>query len=259
MEGHPEENDHEEHQAECHDAFLGVFRREFLDLFGGFRALLLAFHVAVELAESVVDDDGDDQGGAGDGEGEMVGGILAPAHAHAPFLHLDGCGRGEKGADVDGHVEEAEAGVALVGVFRIVVEVTDHNLQVALEEAGAETDQRQRQHHEEQGGRPSSHRDGQEEIAEEHHGDADHDHLAETEFVGEDASHEREEIHQTEESTVNETGRARAEAEVGLQEQGEDSDHRVVAKPFTGIGQREREESLGLSFEHILLLYGNIR
>ena len=141
MESHPEEDDHEEHEAEGHDTFLGVFRREFLDLFGGLGALLFTFHVAVELAESVVDNDGNDEGSAGDGEGEMVGSVLAPAHAHTPFFHLDGGGRSEEGADVDGHVEEGEAGVAFLGVFRVVVEVTDHDLEVALEEAGTETDQ----------------------------------------------------------------------------------------------------------------------
>ena len=258
MEGHPEEDDHEEHEAEGHDALPGVFRREFLDLFGGLGTLLLAFHVTVELAESVVDDDGDDEGGAGDGEGEVVGGVLAPAHAHAPFLHLDGRGRGEEGADVDGHVEEGEAGVAFLRILGIVVEVTDHDLEVALEEAGAETDQQQRQHHEEQRDRVSAHRDGQEEVAEEHDGDADDHHLAETELVGEDTAHEGEEVHHAEEGAVDEAGGARAQAEVGLEEEREDRDHRVVAKPFTGIGQREREESLGLSFKHILLFW-NIR
>ena len=50
---------------------------------------------------------------------------------------------GEESADVDAHVEDHEGGVAQLGILRVVVQLADHRLQVALEEAVAEGDDEQ--------------------------------------------------------------------------------------------------------------------
>ena len=53
-----------------------------------------------------------------------------------------GCRR-EHGAEVDGHVEDGECGIAACAVADIVVEVAYHHLQVAFEESCAHGDQQQ--------------------------------------------------------------------------------------------------------------------
>ena len=77
--------------------------------------LLAALHMAEGAAENVVDGDGEDERGAGHGKGEVVGVVDARAEVLLCPLHdLHGCRRSKEGTDVDGHVEDGEARVALV-------------------------------------------------------------------------------------------------------------------------------------------------
>ena len=64
------------------------------------------------------------------------------------LLDLNGSRRSKQGTDIDGHIEDGETGVALVGILRIIVEITYHHLEISLEETRTETDQQQGcQHH----------------------------------------------------------------------------------------------------------------
>ena len=251
VERHPEEDDDGKDQEQGQHALFGLLGGE-----GVHNLLLLslgmaAFDMTEPAPEGIVDGDRDNQGHARHGKGEMVGGIAVEAQSDGPFTNLDGRCRGEKGADVDGHVEERETAVPLGGILGIVVQVTDHHLEVALEQAGAEADQQQGREHAHEGDGAASERNGKEQVAQEHDEDAGRDHLPETEFVGEDTADQREEIDQHQERAVNGSGGSGGEAEVRPEEKGEDGDHRVVAEALAGIGECEGEETFGLSFEHI--------
>src|SRR3712207_8534741 len=58
-------------------------------------------------------------------------------------------------------------------LFRSVVEIAHHHLEIALEKPRADTDECQCAEHECQGCRAVSGRDGEQHIAEEHHDDAE--------------------------------------------------------------------------------------
>ena len=123
MECHPEEDNHREDEAECHDAFLGLLGSQFLHfctrsshLLGG------VLHMAEPRTASVVDDDGEDERSACHHEGKVVGVVHAHAEAGLRPLHdFHGSGRREHRTDIDCHVEEGERGVATVSILRVVV------------------------------------------------------------------------------------------------------------------------------------------
>lgn len=159
----------------------------------------------------------------------------------------------EERADVDGHVEQRESRVPLRRVLGVVVEVADHHLQVALEQAGTHRDEEQGAEHGYLAHYVSSGRNRQAEIAREHNDDTGNNHLAVAELVGEDTSDERHEIYCRQEASVDIGGHCLREAELRLQEQGEDRKHRVIAKALARVGKGERIQAFGLTFEHISL------
>ena len=159
-------------------------------------------------------------------------------------------GRSEHRADVDGHIEQREGGIALGGILRVVVEIAHQHLQVALEQARADGDQRQGADHQHDAEGVGRSRDGQAHVAGEHDGDTGHDALAVADLVGQHAAHDGHEVHRREENRVNLAGGCSVPAELRLEEEHEDGQHRVVAEALAGIGQCEGEESFGLSFEH---------
>ena len=67
-----------------------------------------------------------------------------------PLHNLHGSRRGKQGTDVNGHVEDREARVALSSILRVVVEVAHHDLEVTLEESRTETDEHQCCQHDDQ-------------------------------------------------------------------------------------------------------------
>ena len=251
VETHPEEDDHGEYQEEGDHAFFCLLRRKGVHHLGFFTFPVTAFHVLEPAATGVVDGDGDNEGDAGHGKGEVVGGVSVKADGDGPLADLDGGGRGEEGADIDGHVEQGEAGIPLGGKLGLVVEVTYHHLEVAFEQACSEAYQDEGGNHGYQGGGASSQRDGKQQVAQEHDDDAGGDHLPEAEFIGHDTSDEGEEVHQHEEGTVDGSRRSCRKAEVGPEEEGEHGNHGVIAKPFTGVGECQGEKPFGLSFKHI--------
>ncbi len=121
-----------------------------------------------------------------------------------------GGGGSEHRADVDGHVEEAESGIALGGVLGVVVEITHEHLQVALEQTCSYGDQQQGPDHQGEGesaGGEGVGRDGEAEISEEHHAYARDDALSEADLVGEPAADYGHEIDCCQENGIELAGR----------------------------------------------------
>lgn len=171
-----------------------------------------------------------------------------------PEVHEIGCGCwGEHRAEVDGHVEEAERGVASGGILRIVVEVANHYLEVALEQTRTEGYEHQGKHHE--GERHAAtlkraDRHGETYVAEEHHGHTGDYTFAVANLVGEDAADNRHEIDGSQEDSIELSGGSGREAKLSLQVEQEDGQHGVVAKAFAGVGERQSIQTFWLSFKH---------
>ena len=218
MEGHPEEDDHGKHEQQGHDALLGLFLAQ-LGLgsgSSGFGLLAGILGVAEGAAGQVVDGDGEHQRCAGHHEGEVIGltrgGVTQMGLGI--FSNLDGSGRGEQRTDVDGHVEQRETGVTLVGIARVVIEVAHHYLQVALEQTCAQADEQQGGQHSDDGDGLPAQRHRQQQVAQEHDDDTDGHHLAITEFVGKVTADNREEVDEHEEVTIDFPGPFGVETEV---------------------------------------------
>ena len=160
-------------------------------------------------------------------------------------------GRSEHRADVDGHIEQREGGIALGGILRVIVEIAHQHLQIALEQARADGDERQGTDHQGDAEGVGRGRDGKAYVAGEHDGDTGHDALAVADLVGQPAAHDGHEIHRRKEDGVNLAGGGSVPAELRLEEEHEDGQHRVVAEALAGIGEGEGEETFGLSFEHM--------
>ena len=306
VEGHPEEDDDGEDEAEGDDAVLGLLGRQFDHvLAGGGRLLGVDVGVLEPGTEAEVDGHRHNQGHARDGETEVIGGrelvdvVLAEIrqvhdgdirtghHGLESFegrrvleravealvrqggdvglVDETGLGqvavrqrgrrrRGEHGAEVDGHVEQGEAGVPLGAVFGIVVQVAGHDLEVALEQARAHGDEEQGADHHGEGEAAVGEgvgRDGQGKIAQEHHGNTCDDALSETDLVRKPSAEHRHEIDGCEENGIELAGSGGGEAELRLQEQEEDGQHRVVPEALAGVGEGQGKETFGLSFEHM--------
>ena len=168
----------------------------------------------------------------------MIGvGLRVAERRLCPVHNLDGSSGSKQSAHVDSHIEEREARVALVGKLRSVVEVAHHDLQVALEEAGAEADEQQGRTHSGYGYGAASQGNGQQQIAQEHNYDADDDHLAVAPAVGSHATDEGKEVDGSQEPGVDFAGRACGKAEILTEKECKDSEHRVVAEALAGVGK----------------------
>ena len=93
------------------------------------------------------------------GKGRNLCIISEAVHAQHVISHLGGRRGGKQRTDVDGHVEEAERRVALVPVLWRIIEVADHDLQVAFEKSRAASNQCQRTEHHGLSGHISTRRD----------------------------------------------------------------------------------------------------
>ena len=197
VECHPEEDDHGKHQAECHDALGLVLLGEFLLARGGSLSgsRLAALGVAEGGAETIVNEDGEHQRSAGHAKGEVV----TVGHAHAQvflgvFHDFHGCRGSKQCANVDGHVEQRESRVALVGDGGVVVEITHHHLQVALEQACSQAHQSQGEEHEGIAAHAGARGNGKGQITHKHDEDTRGHHLAIAKLVGEHAAKQRQEV-----------------------------------------------------------------
>ena len=247
MECHPEEDDHCEDEEESNETAVSIsFLLRCLLVCNGFLSdSLLVFcflgrvvYRGESPAEAIVDGDGDEQRHAGHTKRIVIGRSLRSVErVHSPLMELHGSRRSEEGSDVDGHIEDRETIVALGSVAGIVIELTDHHLQVALEERRADRDQQQSGGHHRNGGHAIASRYGEQQIADEHDEDTKRHTAAEADLVCHGTTNDRQEIDEHEERRVDRTGQALAPSEVCLQEEHEDGQHRVVAKTLSCVGQ----------------------
>ena len=157
------------------------------------------------------------------------------------LLNLDG-GRGSKQCtDVDGHVENREACIALVLILRVVIQVANHYLQVALEQSGAEANQQQGGQHHNEGKRVATQGDAQQQIACKHDDDTRGNHPTKAKLVGKHTTKQREEIHKHEECAIDGTCQSRRQSIVCPQKQCKHCKHRVVTEALSRIGESQRK------------------
>ena len=71
-----------------------------------------------------------------------------------------------------------------------------------------------------------------------------------THLVGDQAAHERENVDRKVKYRIDNAGVGFVEPEFGHQEQGQNRHHRVETEPFPHVGQRSRQQSLRMVFEH---------
>ncbi len=185
------------------------------------------------------------------GQGGDVGLVDEAGLAQEPVGDGRGGGGSEHRADVDGHIEQREGGITLGGILRVVVQIAHEDLEVTLEQAGTDGDEGERADHEGDAQAVGRARDGKAEITGEHDGDTGHDAFAVADLVGQPATDHRHEIDGGQEDGIDLAGGSAAPAELGLEEEHEDGQHRVVAEPFSGVGQCQRIKSFVLTFEHI--------
>ena len=145
MECHPEEDNYGKHEAKANDALFGFALREFRNVGCSIIAGLVVFackHMAIGATESIIDGDRNDKAQASHGKGIMIRVSLRNAkRLLCPFHNLDGCCWSKHSTNIDSHIEEAETAIALVGIFRSVVEFANHYLEVALEKTCTEANE----------------------------------------------------------------------------------------------------------------------
>ena len=167
--------------------------------------------------------------------------------AQEPVADGGGGEGGEESADVDAHVKDHEGRVAQLGILRVVVQLADHRLQVALEEAVAEGDDEQA----DQGDGQRHARNGHDGVAGEHDDDAEKDdQLVLAGAVGQDAAEQRQGINGVIEPAVVIAGRGGGEVIPGLQEKDQDGHHGIEAEALAHVGEKGDKQSLGMIFEH---------
>ena len=252
VECHPEEDYNGKYEDQCYDASLSLGRSEvILNLCSSSLVALATLNVTEPSTASVVDNHRHDQRCASHCKREVVSIVACEAEILlCPILDSHSSSRCEQCADVDSHVEQRECRVTLRRVLRVVVEITNHNLQVTLEEACTYCDEEQCTNHCNHSQGIATERQREEEVSEEHNRDTDGNHLTITKLIGQDTTEERHEIYKTEESTVNCTCYTCVQTEVGAEEQCKHSQHCVVAKTLTCVSESQGIKGFWMSFEH---------
>ena len=247
MEGHPEEDDHSIYQAEGHDALLCLFLGKFLNssrstVCSLVSILLDAFGVTEGAAEGIVDGDRQNERCTCNGKREVVSIIAGIAQSSLSILlNLNGSGRCKQGTDIDGHIENREACIALVLILRIVIEVAHHHLQVTLEESCTKTNEQQGSQHDYQCHSITTQGYRQQQVAGKHDDDTRGHHTTKAELVGHHTTNEWEKIHKHEKRTVDGACHSGRQSVVGSQEQSEYGQHGVVTKALACVGQCQRK------------------
>ena len=104
------------------------------------------------------------------GNGRHTAVVNKTVLAHHPIGHSRSRRRCEHRADVYGHIENGERGIALAAVTRVVIKVSHHYLQVSLEKAGTHCNERQRSYHAPKADTVGLGRNCKEEVANKHYG-----------------------------------------------------------------------------------------
>lgn len=92
--------------------------------------------------------------------------------------------------------------------------------------------------------------DGKEQVPKEHHEYAESYAASIADFVGNSAANDGQEINKHEECCIHGSGNSFAPSEVCLQEEYEDSQHRVVAKALASVGKCKCIKTFWLVFKH---------
>ena len=143
VESHPEENHHGEYQTQSYDTLLGLFLRQLFDgsSVSGCCLLLATLRMTECRTEHIIDGNRQNQRSTCHSKREVISVVRRIAQCRLSiFFNLDGCRRCKQCTDIDGHVENGESRVALVGILWIVIQVAHHHLEVAFEQSRAETD-----------------------------------------------------------------------------------------------------------------------
>ena len=163
--------------------------------------------------------------------------------------------RGNQSADIDEDVEDLEARIALRGIARIVVKLTDDRLEIALEKAVAESNEekgatRQRQ----QPGRilrRGQNRDGEHAVTERHDDQtADDRPLVILRAVGDQAADQTEHIDTGVEERVDQRAFLFAQTELRAEEEHQHRIHNVIAEALAHVAQGSGNQPFGMVFEH---------
>ena len=168
--------------------------------------------------------------------------------------HCDSRSRSKQGTDVDGHIENTESRVTLGSIFGVIIQITNHNLQITFKQSGSAADHQQSGKHGNHTHSSGSHRKRQKHISGKHGNDTDGNHLSITELIGKNTSNKREEINQSQENRINISSYSMRPTEVSLQKQNENSKHSVVTETLACVGQGQRIKSFRLSFKHKLMV-----
>ncbi len=193
-------------------------------------------------------------------EAGEVGVIGVALHLDEGVAHPYGYEGGDAAADVDEHVEDLEARVALVAVFGVVIELSDDGLQVSFEESVSESDYQERAQGDPLGGDEGG--NCQEGVAQAHdHKAGDDGALVVLGLVGDHTADEGEDVDGAVECGVERAGLASVEVELRHEEQRQDGHHDVEAEAFAHVAQGRRNQSFGLVLKHsscfgIGLLFG---
>ena len=168
MESHPEEDNHSEYQTEANDALLGLSRAHLLNFLRLLATLFLvrSQHLLISLLTQEVNQDGNDDRHTSHRKSEMIRVCLGVTEIILRPSHDGGCCRRSKqGTNVDSHIEERKARVAMLRILRIIVEVADHHLEVTFKETSTQTYKQQRCSHRSHSHRSSTQWYSKEEIA----------------------------------------------------------------------------------------------
>ena len=189
----------------------------------------------------------------------QLGVIVEIVDLEPPVAHADGDERREEAPDVNEHVENLETRLTLGAELLVVVHLPHERLEIALEKAVAEgyhqqAHARQRQV-ERQAGHGRRRGDGDNQVAQRHHHEPPHDgSLVVAGFVGNDTADERQQVNRSVESRIDIPRGRFVQAELGRDEQGQDSHHDVETETLAHIGKGRRDQSFGLSFHKLILV-----
>ncbi len=162
---------------------------------------------------------------------------------------------GDETADVDEHIENLEARIALRCVAGIVVQLTHDSLKVAFEKTVAEGYEEERHgcHSKKHIGVVACghHRHGEHNVAEGHDDKTPDDGaFVVLRLVGDGAAHKAEHIDAGVEHGVDQGAFLFREAEFGAQEEHQHCIHDVVAETFAHVAQGRWNKAFGMVFKH---------
>ena len=257
VECHPEEYHYSHYQTETYNAFLGFSRSEFVsndNILGVCLTTLILLatdHMTECEHASIVHGNREDQRCTSYGKCIVIRVCLAGTErVLCPVHQLDGSSGSKHSTDIDGHVEQLETRVTLLGILRFIVEVAHHYLEITFEQTCTKTDSQKCTSHSNQSHRVLAKGQRQKHVTCEHDEDTDGNHLVISELVCQNTTNQGQEVNQTKEYGENGTCQFLVKTEIGLKEQSKHCQHRVVTETLACVGQSKRPKTFRLSFEH---------